>query len=129
MVFNLFFLIGLLFFIIGLIHLINQIIFVRSSTIIEGRVIEIVENRDSEGVSYYPLVEYRNEKGEIKTYQTRSWSIWNRRYEEGDLIKLRYLRHKEKDKVYLNSFSDLCSSSIIFFVWGFILVLIRFDGQ
>ena len=87
--------IGPLLFIIGVGYLINKIVFIRSSKIIEGKIIEIREGYVNNRKSYFPIVEYRNEEGKIRSYESNT-GYWKSRCKKGDLIELRYIRYKMK---------------------------------
>lgn len=121
--------IGTLILFIGIGFLTNRIIFIKQAKLIKGKVIRIKEDYIDNKKSFFPVIEYLDERGKRSVFESSAGSYRSSKYRVNDVINLRYRRVGKKNKVCENSIFALFGIALLFIPIGLLFSVIGVLGM
>lgn len=98
----------------SLFNLYNSVMFLGSGEHTKGKIIKYVrEHRDKNGVTYWPVIQYKNIYGDVKEYKHHIGSSI-KSYDIGEIVDTIYT----DQRVTIYSYWGVFKSTIIFFIIG-----------
>lgn len=112
-------LIGPIMIVIGILVFRKSRLFVKSSTVIPGEVVEIQKRPAQRGrTAYYPIVRYHDPFTETDLSFESPNPYESDKYHPGDKVELRYMNEGTKKRVCLNNWSALWALPVLLVAFG-----------
>ncbi|WP_456279317.1 DUF3592 domain-containing protein [Bacillus sp. AK128] len=111
-------LIGVSILLYGIFNLFLTKKYVKHSSVVQGKIIELSKEPVSRTTAYFPVIEYYDEFEQQKKVFKSMMGYDKHRFEVGDLVEVRSYMKKNKQELLINNWSAIWGKGVFSVVFG-----------